>query len=81
VKDETGEPRPVTDPPTAAEVLWNATDRLRALEEAAPVSIVAFDRDGRVTIWNLAADRLFGWRASEVIGRPNPLYWTPARGR
>src|ERR1700722_12030094 len=31
--------------------LWTATERLRALEEAAPVGIVALDRDGRITIW------------------------------
>jgi len=73
VRDETAEPTPADDPRTATEVLWNVTERLRALEEAVPVSIVALDQDGRVTIWNRAAERLFGWRPSEVIGRPNPL--------
>jgi two-component system cell cycle sensor histidine kinase/response regulator CckA len=59
--------------PTTAEALWNATERLRALEEAAPVGIVAFDLEGRVTIWNRAAERLFGWLAPEVVGRLYPL--------
>jgi PAS domain S-box-containing protein len=71
--DETTEPTPAGDAPTATAVLWDATERLRALEEAAPVGIVALDQDGRVTIWNRAAERLFGWRPSEVMGRPNPL--------
>ena len=66
-------PNPDTDTPKAAEALWTAKERLRAIEEAAPVSIVALDQNDRVTIWNRAAERLFGWRASEVIGRPNPL--------
>ena len=66
-------PNPDTDTPKAAEALWTAKERLRAIEEAAPVSIVALDQRDRVTIWNRAAERLFGWRASEVIGRPNPL--------
>jgi PAS domain S-box-containing protein len=59
--------------PTTAEALWTATERLRALEEAAPVGIVAIDLDGRVTIWNRAAEELFGWAAPEVMGRPYPL--------
>ncbi len=28
--------------------------------------------DRCVTIWNAAAERLFGWSADEVLGRPNP---------
>jgi len=71
--DATGRANPVTNPPKAAEALWTATERLRALEEAAPVGIVALDQDGRIMIWNRAAERLFGWCASEVLGRPNPL--------
>jgi two-component system cell cycle sensor histidine kinase/response regulator CckA len=46
---------------------------VRALEETAPVGIVALDLSGRVTIWNRAAEQLFGWCASDVIGRPDPL--------
>src|SRR6267142_4150154 len=61
------------DPPTTAEALWTATERLRALEEGAPAGIVALDKNGRVTIWNRAAEHLFGWRASEVLGRQDPL--------
>ncbi len=70
--DESDRPTPANDS-TPAEVLWNATERLRALEEAAPVGVVALDDHGRVMIWNAAARRLFGWRAVEVIGRPYPL--------
>ena len=73
MSDETTEPTPADDPQMATAVLWSATERLRAVEEAAPVGIVALDQDGRVTMWNRAAERLFGWRPSEVMGRPNPL--------
>jgi PAS domain S-box-containing protein len=67
-RDQLGLPY-VKTVPTTAEALWNATERLRALEEAAPVGIVAFDLEGRVTIWNHAAEELFGWYAAEVFGR------------
>jgi two-component system, cell cycle sensor histidine kinase and response regulator CckA len=59
--------------PTAAQALWTATERLRALEEATPAAIVALDHDGRVTIWNRGAEHLFGWSASEVMGGKDPL--------
>jgi PAS domain S-box-containing protein len=69
----TGRPSPAPDRPKAAEALWAATERLRALEEAAPAAVMAVDQNERITIWNRAAERMFGWRASEIIGRPSPL--------
>ena len=46
---------------------------LRAVFDASPLAIVALDADVRVTLWNPAAERLFGWRTSEAIGRkPSP---------
>jgi PAS domain S-box-containing protein len=32
--------------------------------------VVAVDPDGRVTVWNRAAERILGWSAKEVLGRP-----------
>jgi PAS domain S-box-containing protein len=46
---------------------------LRAVFDASPLPIVALDANVRVMLWNQAAERLFGWRASEAIGRkPSP---------
>jgi PAS domain S-box-containing protein len=42
------------------------------LVAAAPVCIACIDEEGRVRIWNPAAERLFGWSRDEVIGRPPP---------
>ena len=44
-----------------------------SLIEASPLPIVSIDRDGRVQIWNRAAEELFGWPRIEVLGRPLPL--------
>ncbi|HVF33371.1 MAG TPA: ATP-binding protein [Acidimicrobiales bacterium] len=38
-----------------------------------PGAILAVDLDDRVTTWNRDAERLFGWRADEVVGRPLPI--------
>ena len=35
-------------------------------------AVVAADRDGQVRLWNLGAERLFGWSAKSVVGGPFP---------
>jgi two-component system cell cycle sensor histidine kinase/response regulator CckA len=39
---------------------------------ASPIPIVAADANSHITVWNPAAERLFGWTEEEVIGKPNP---------
>ena len=39
---------------------------------SSPFAIYTRDREGVVTAWNPAAEKLFGWRAEEVVGRPLP---------
>jgi PAS domain S-box-containing protein len=34
---------------------------------------VALDRSGRVSVWNPAAQRMFGWAADEAMGKPLPI--------
>jgi PAS domain S-box-containing protein len=46
---------------------------LQMLIDASPVAIIEAGVDGRVRLWNPAAERLFGWTAAEVLGRPNPI--------
>jgi PAS domain S-box-containing protein len=43
--------------------------RLRAMLEAALDAVVTMDAQGRVIGWNHAAEEIFGYQASEVIGR------------
>jgi PAS domain S-box-containing protein len=48
------------------------TDRAEILEafaDAASDALVAQDRDGRITTWNRSAERLFGYREDELVGR------------
>jgi two-component system, cell cycle sensor histidine kinase and response regulator CckA len=57
----------------AAEALRLRAAGLEAIIHHAPLAIVAVDYAGTVTRWNPAAERLFGWRASEVVDQPNPI--------
>jgi two-component system sensor kinase FixL len=52
---------------------WQHADLLRAVLQAAPAATVAVDPEGKVRVWNQAAQRLLGWSAAEVLGRPCPL--------
>jgi len=45
----------------------------RAVIECAADAIVAFGAERAVLLWNPAAERMFGWRAAEVLGEEPPL--------
>ncbi len=53
--------------------LHASNETLRALFEVSPLAIVHLDLAGKVQMWNPAAERIFGWPAREVLGRPNPI--------
>ncbi|MBW6505058.1 PAS domain S-box protein [bacterium] len=46
---------------------------LAALIEASPLAIVTFDPEGVVTMWNPAAERIFGWSENEALGTRLPF--------
>src|SRR5437764_10784454 len=54
----------------AVHPLRQAEDRYRALVECATDAIVSADARGRVVAWNGAAERMFGYRVDDVLGRP-----------
>ena len=43
--------------------------RYRALYTASPLAFIFWDRHGYISEWNNRAEALFGWQASEVIGK------------
>lgn len=51
------------------EALRASEERFRRLTEAAPDAIVAADAEGTVVVANPAAERMFGYAASEMVGR------------
>ena len=53
--------------------LQAVSERLTNLIAAAPMAIIALDPEERVTEWNPAAERMFGWRRDEVLGLPPPI--------
>ena len=53
--------------------------RLAALVEFSPAGIVGIGLDGTVQHWNPGAERLFGYKASEVIGQSIRMLAPPER--
>lgn len=45
---------------------------VQAIIESSPVAIINVDADGTVKLWNAAAERIFGWSRTEVIGHMLP---------
>ena len=51
------------------EALLESEEKLRAITDAAADGIVLMDNDGNISYWNPGAERIFGYRAEEVMGR------------
>jgi diguanylate cyclase (GGDEF)-like protein/PAS domain S-box-containing protein len=55
------------------EALRQTSQKFEALIDASPISIIARDRDMLIVKWNDAAERLFGWKEQEVLGKLMPF--------
>jgi len=63
----------VSDIKSAKEKLIRESKYLNTVIEASPLAVLDLNRDGTVaSIWNEAAEKMFGWKAEEVIGKYLP---------
>ncbi|HEX8845408.1 MAG TPA: EAL domain-containing protein [Pyrinomonadaceae bacterium] len=53
--------------------LNKANQTLSVLIEASPLAIFVLNTQGDVSLWNPAAERMFGWSAEEVLNHPFQL--------
>jgi PAS domain S-box-containing protein len=62
----------ITERKQAEEALRETTHTLQTLIQASPLAIIVLDRDLKIRLWNPGAERTFGWRESEMLGRHLP---------
>jgi PAS domain S-box-containing protein len=83
IRDESGKlrgfskvTRDVTEQKKAQEDLRHAEERLRQLLDGIrECAIFLLDPDGRVATWNAGAERLKGYRAEEILGKPFSTFY------
>lgn len=80
VRDKKGTPlfglcsvEDVSNQRASQETLTALNESLRAIVETSPLAIYSITPSGMVTLWNPAAEVMFGLLQAEVIGKPSPL--------
>lgn len=80
IRDSAGSPtilvvcEDITTRKTAEEELRLTAQKLQSLIHACPLAVISLDNEGKtVTLWNPAAEAMFGWQADETVGRPTPF--------
>jgi methyl-accepting chemotaxis protein len=58
------------DLPRVQQAAVISEDQYRQVVESAPIGFVAINRDGLIELVNAHAEKLFGYRCDELIGRP-----------
>ena len=71
--------RDITDRKQVEEALRESDSRLRAITDSAQDAILMMDPEGRVSYWNLAAERILGYTRVEAIGQTLHSFIVPPR--
>ncbi len=75
----TGVMHDITGKKEVAEALRRSEETFRVLTESALDAIVMTGADGRIAVWNRAAERIFGYAAPEAVGRKFHDFLAPGR--
>lgn len=71
----------VTEQKASSRKVLETTELLRTIVDSAPTPILLLDAEYRVRMWNPAAERVYGWKADEVMGKVVPYLAGEERSR
>ncbi|MFH1043558.1 MAG: PAS domain S-box protein, partial [Pseudomonadota bacterium] len=69
----------ITERKRMEEALRATSEQLQTLIHSVPLAIFTRDKNRLVTSWSPAAEQIYGWKASEVLGKPLPTVPGEAR--
>ena len=61
--------RDLSDREKAQKSLGEVIQRLTLHEKSSPLGVIEWDEEFRISRWSPAAEKIFGWKAQEVIGK------------
>jgi len=70
VKGLQGVAHNITRRKQAENELQKTNETLFTIIQSSPLAIIALDMEGIVTVWNPAAERIYGWTREEAVGKP-----------
>ncbi len=70
---------PITEQKQDKVLLGESEARFRAITDSTNDAIIIMDGNGLISLWNPAAEEIFGYAGSEVIGRNLHALLTPSR--
>lgn len=73
--------RDISSRKEAMNALHKSEEKFRVLAETATDAIVLADESGKVIFWNKAAERIYGYKASEILGRQLAMIIPPGYRR
>ena len=65
--------RDMTEREKILKSLQQTKEELESIIESSPSAITVLDMNGRIKLWSPAAEKIFGWKKNEIIGKPNPM--------
>jgi len=63
-----GTARDITERKHMEKILWESEEKFRKITSSAHDAIIMMDNKGKVSLWNEAAERIFGFSKEEIIG-------------
>ncbi len=71
--------RDITEQKLSEQQLHDSQARIRAITESTQDAVLMMDPEGRISFWNKAAERIFGYSAAEAVGKNLHQLLAPTR--